>query len=337
MFELTRHVLGWLNRTGPNGAPAATATTATQQPSPHHPNPTGHGAVAAGADGGPRRRYPAPRPAGQARAPRPRRPRLQALAPDPSRPGLPPPLSRVPPRPAPARLPPHIHGEYRLVPTTYAAAVAFSPPPFACERSLVLDCRHGRVLIHSIEPMGIFVWDPVSGQQKHLPLPPFRYAHHMAAVLCASDGCDHLGCHGGPFLVVFAGTSTGIDRPERWFGERRTAGWEPSVCKATARIHLWLSPAASSFDGEWVQGRVIELDMMIPVATDDPSTKLKLVGFAEGTGTIFISTNARVFALEVKTGQVRKVADSGVSSIIFPYVSFYTPGLSIQRNMPDIG
>ena len=29
----------------------------------------------------------------------------------------------------------------------------------------------------------------------------------MTAVLCAKDGCDHLGCHDGPFLVAFVGSN----------------------------------------------------------------------------------------------------------------------------------
>jgi hypothetical protein len=32
----------------------------------------------------------------------------------------------------------------------------------------------------------------------------FRY-NNAGAVLCAKNDCDHLDCHGGPFLVVFVG------------------------------------------------------------------------------------------------------------------------------------
>ncbi|WVZ98554.1 hypothetical protein U9M48_043983 [Paspalum notatum var. saurae] len=37
-------------------------------------------------------------------------------------------------------------------------------------------------------------------------LNPIRpYFYHTAAVLYAADGCDHLNCHGSPFLVVIIG------------------------------------------------------------------------------------------------------------------------------------
>ncbi|KAJ1273972.1 hypothetical protein BS78_05G027300 [Paspalum vaginatum] len=52
------------------------------------------------------------------------------------------------------------------------------------------------------------VWDPITGEQRKLPLLPSRYPRSWnAAVLCASPAgtCDHLDCHRGPFLVVLVG------------------------------------------------------------------------------------------------------------------------------------
>ncbi|XP_066398523.1 uncharacterized protein [Miscanthus floridulus] len=69
----------------------------------------------------------------------------------------------------------------------------------------VLDCHHGRILMATgVSPV---VWDPTTGEQNRLPEPPFpRYKVYTAAVLCADvHGCDHLDCHGGPFLVVLVG------------------------------------------------------------------------------------------------------------------------------------
>ncbi|KAK1684082.1 hypothetical protein QYE76_044930 [Lolium multiflorum] len=77
----------------------------------------------------------------------------------------------------------------------------------------VLDSRHGRVLLNSVgpdgEPLGLIVWDPVGRRKWGLPYPEFAdwvTVPDNAAVLCAVDGCDHLDCHGGPFLVVYVGT-----------------------------------------------------------------------------------------------------------------------------------
>ncbi|CAL5077083.1 unnamed protein product [Urochloa decumbens] len=84
------------------------------------------------------------------------------------------------------------------------------PPPAAASNSCrAIDCRHGRVLIDT-SGCGFIVWDPITGGQHHLSFPAHaqeNLSSFTGAVLCAVDGCDHLGCHGGPFLVVFVGGS----------------------------------------------------------------------------------------------------------------------------------
>ncbi|CAM0146809.1 unnamed protein product [Urochloa decumbens] len=85
------------------------------------------------------------------------------------------------------------------------------PPPAAASYSYrAIDCRHGRVLIDTSEcgPPGFIVWDPTTGDQQHLRFPAHaqeNLSSFTGAVLCAVDGCDHLDCHGGPFLVVCVG------------------------------------------------------------------------------------------------------------------------------------
>lgn len=91
----------------------------------------------------------------------------------------------------------------RFVPTT---ASRCSSPVFNCQNWWALESRHGRVLVHRFEPSDLVVWDPVSGDQQHLPLPPYSHAYDTGAVLCAAANCDHLDCSSGPFLVVFVGT-----------------------------------------------------------------------------------------------------------------------------------
>ncbi|TVU41811.1 hypothetical protein EJB05_15363, partial [Eragrostis curvula] len=80
-----------------------------------------------------------------------------------------------------------------------------SPPALDCDSWWALDCRHGRVLIHSFKPSELVVWDPLTREQQHLPLPPYPHIDFTGAVLCAVADCDHLDCHGSPFLVVFVG------------------------------------------------------------------------------------------------------------------------------------
>ncbi|KAL6880524.1 hypothetical protein ACP4OV_012089 [Aristida adscensionis] len=55
-------------------------------------------------------------------------------------------------------------------------------------------------------PMGLVVWDPLTGHQESVPLPVHPHSSCAATVLCAAAGCDHLDCRGGPHLVVFVGT-----------------------------------------------------------------------------------------------------------------------------------
>jgi hypothetical protein len=90
---------------------------------------------------------------------------------------------------------------------------------------LALDCRHGRALFAAPAPGGshsvaldFIVWNPLTDERRRLPRPsPGPTAtpaghftvtdrrHFNAAVLCAAtaEGCDHRGCHRGPFRVVF--------------------------------------------------------------------------------------------------------------------------------------
>ncbi|KAG2584139.1 uncharacterized protein LOC120712464 [Panicum virgatum] len=90
-----------------------------------------------------------------------------------------------------------------------AGASPFPAPSFDRPNWWVVECRHGRALLQTFEQgtlAGLVVWDPITGDQRHVPVPGYPYFYLTAAVLCAADGCDHLDCHGGPFLVVVIGT-----------------------------------------------------------------------------------------------------------------------------------
>jgi hypothetical protein len=64
------------------------------------------------------------------------------------------------------------------------------------------------------------VWDPVTGGVLSLPILKLRPSTWSAAVVCATAGCDHLDCHGGPFIVVVVVTTV--------FNEGRTSAYEYS-------------------------------------------------------------------------------------------------------------
>ncbi|KAF8722127.1 hypothetical protein HU200_022767 [Digitaria exilis] len=92
----------------------------------------------------------------------------------------------------------------RFVPTTTTTSpfAAAPPPPLGgCERWRALDCRQGRVLARALfDPDD----DPLVRCLAMLTTYPRTERRFTGAVLCAAvDGWDHLGCHGGPFMVVY--------------------------------------------------------------------------------------------------------------------------------------
>lgn len=82
------------------------------------------------------------------------------------------------------------------------------------------------------------------------------------------------------------------------------------ACIQDSSLFLWSRKVNSEGDAEWVQSRVIELEKIIPDASPDVGP-LFVVGSAEGMGVIFISTDAGLFTLELKTERVRKVGKRG--------------------------
>uniref|UniRef100_A0A0A9DJH4 F-box associated domain-containing protein n=1 Tax=Arundo donax TaxID=35708 RepID=A0A0A9DJH4_ARUDO len=256
-------------------------------------------------------------------------------------------------------------------------------------------------------------------------MPEYPHAYCTAAVLCATAGCDHLDCRGGPFKAVFVGTDdeegvtwaseyssetgawsalttvdlsesttvdfyayvemrpsllTGdalyfvlelgkdflmydlggqglwvVDAPEVYAqggivmtaedgalgfagvegnsiymyswqdgdedgwadGDENVAGWEDG----DEGISGWADGDEST--AGWVLRRVINLRTLLPIC--NPSVSLNLVGFIEGTDTIFMDTDAGLFILELMSGKVRKVGEKGAYNTIVPYTSFYAP------------
>ncbi|XP_039793086.1 uncharacterized protein LOC120659091 [Panicum virgatum] len=121
-----------------------------------------------------------------------------------------------------------------FVPTTEASPIP--PLPLDGGSYWARDCRHGRVLLQSFhQPQRLLVWDPITGDRKELSAPAILHTTyaHAGAVLCTIDGCDHLDCRGGPFLVVFvwANASDGGDGLEEWATtySSETGVWRPSV------------------------------------------------------------------------------------------------------------
>ncbi|KAM3346609.1 hypothetical protein ACQJBY_020906 [Aegilops geniculata] len=72
---------------------------------------------------------------------------------------------------------------------------------------LLLDCRHGRVLLTNEPPQDhVIVCDPIIGEQRRVQVPPeFKVCYDVNwTVLCAASNHDHVhgSCHSSPFKVV---------------------------------------------------------------------------------------------------------------------------------------
>jgi hypothetical protein len=97
----------------------------------------------------------------------------------------------------------------------FVRTTSFRPRTLDHAGCYVRDARHGRILFSNAtgeeNDHDLFVWSPVMGERWGLHMPsPFQY--WSVAVLCAAAAreggcdCDHLDCHGGPFLVAFVDT-----------------------------------------------------------------------------------------------------------------------------------
>ncbi|XP_044352838.1 uncharacterized protein [Triticum aestivum] len=72
---------------------------------------------------------------------------------------------------------------------------------------LMLDCRHGRVLLTNEPPQDhVIVCDPIIGEQRRVQVPPeFKLCYDVNwAVLCSASNHDHVhgSCHSSPFKLV---------------------------------------------------------------------------------------------------------------------------------------
>ncbi|XP_072147851.1 F-box protein At5g03970 [Setaria viridis] len=104
------------------------------------------------------------------------------------------------------------------------------------------------------------------------------------------------------------------------------------ACIESSNLHLWSRKVNSEGAAEWVQLKAIKLETVIPIANsdDDPF----VAGFAEGVDVIFICSDVGLFTMDLKSGQVKKVAEHGVYFSVLPYMSFYTPGMVLALPCP---
>ncbi|CAL5091822.1 unnamed protein product [Urochloa decumbens] len=144
----------------------------------------------------------------------------------------------------------------------------------------VLDCRHGRVLLRGMPAISennvnlayvsvAYVWDPITDEQWEVPLPSLYPNKFHAVVLCAATGtCDHLDCHGGPFLVAIVGTDLNDIFIYTYSSE--AAEWsEPSSIHLDAALSSYYMPRPGLVTGDAIyfmfeeghSKRIVKYDM----------------------------------------------------------------------------
>ncbi|CAL5011559.1 unnamed protein product [Urochloa decumbens] len=90
------------------------------------------------------------------------------------------------------------------------------------------------------------------------------------------------------------------------------------------KLHLWAREVGPDYEG-WAPRSVIDLAKLIP--TDALSVSPELVGSVDGGEVFFVLTVNGLFAINLRSSQVRKVhGGSGIRSAV-PYTSFCTPAL----------
>uniref|UniRef100_A0ACD5WR25 Uncharacterized protein n=1 Tax=Avena sativa TaxID=4498 RepID=A0ACD5WR25_AVESA len=298
--------------------------------------------------------------------------------------------------------------------TDFVSTASFRPP--ACHERRdwhALDSRHGLVLFHT--PKGdedFVIYDLVTYHQWRIKandecsniLSSYDDDDEEivgitwnATVLCSKDRCDHLYCHGGPFLVAFVGCheERGITFASIYSSETRKWSDIISIEKAdgiemsgssalvgnkiyfsSANIHsiveydmrekelslidvpfakhdevlpyallvgvedgmllfakvldpglcLWSVEADSNGALALARHRVIELEPLLP--TYALLGVVVVVGFAEGVGVIFLSTEAGLYTVDLNSGQSKKVHIDTFPQRVVPYMSFYTRAVS---------
>ncbi|CAM0877860.1 unnamed protein product [Alopecurus aequalis] len=94
-------------------------------------------------------------------------------------------------------------------------------------------------------------------------------------------------------------------------------------------LHLWSMVKSIGGVVTWTRQRVIDLQKLIaPEVVATCTVAVEPIGFAEDAGVIFIYVDGNVYMIHLKSMQLKEVSEKGVYGCIFPYASFYSPGIT---------
>ncbi|XP_003561494.1 uncharacterized protein LOC100822187 [Brachypodium distachyon] len=198
----------------------------------------------------------------------------------------------------------------RFVPTS-----AFRPADHLLPGWFAVDCRHGRALFvpspTRIKDISgdLLVWDPLTGDRRHVPSPDINMAFGLgsgAAVLCAAQGCDHSGCHGGPFRVAVVSTDAAKQEISSRLYSSETGTW--SQVTSVHHPHSWANHMPSVLVGDALyfavmKNQIIEYRLgtlrlsLSDLLPDGKAMFLGLLMMAEGGGLGFAKTDGSTLTL----------------------------------------
>ncbi|KAM0894574.1 hypothetical protein ACQ4PT_024404 [Festuca glaucescens] len=126
-----------------------------------------------------------------------------------------------------------------LKPPDRISAERFTSPIEQSDHNFdLLDCRHGLVLLVNREPLQFLIWDPVTGEQCLVSIPPLhsnngeKLSVDKGTVRCVNrdQGHVHGHCHSGPFQVALvAGPVGGYYREFACVYSSATGTWSHPV------------------------------------------------------------------------------------------------------------
>ncbi|KAE8799227.1 hypothetical protein D1007_25353 [Hordeum vulgare] len=97
------------------------------------------------------------------------------------------------------------------------------------------------------------------------------------------------------------------------------------------KLHLW-SRVTSTDDGvvSWTHLRVIDLERLLAteVVTEPSKDLMRLIGYAEDADVIFVGMDCSIYMIHLKSMQIEEASAKGYYRYVFPYTSFYTPGIT---------
>ncbi|XP_020160440.1 uncharacterized protein [Aegilops tauschii subsp. strangulata] len=251
-----------------------------------------------------------------------------------------------------------------FLPTSGGFAV--STPTMSDVGRSVLDCRHGRALLHCRRSSTLLVWDPMTTEEHYLPLPTLPCPGDFqcnAVVLCAADHADHNDCHSRPFLMhdsyvrgeprpPLVGNTlywllanhhiVGFDLdkhsfdlvekvPHVYYQTILVSAEDELGCAGVDGFSLHFWSRVASIDGAvtWTRRRVVDLEKLLAAEVVAACMlPVEPVGYAEDADVIFIYVDPGTYMIRLKSMQITEVSDKGPYTHIFPYTSFYTPGIT---------